>query len=1544
MSLFPISATGNLTIVNSKFFNNWGGCAILIRGNTHARIIDTEITGGKGGVCAEALIEQFKWANGSLYMQRVKISNQVTNTRGAGMSLTVMTGTTCQLTVIDCIFVNNTILRITGTGLLHGAGASLDTWVGRARFQNTLFVNNSIRISSSLTPTASMTNAGGGVSVYQSNSLPTDFVNCTISGNYVEGGLAMSGGLHHWQSWTTLTNITISDNTVVSLVADTRGYARGGGMLFYWLTLRENPGNSTLTNVMFLNNRVDSRSSSTGGALHIEAGNCIQCFVSQSVVFLNNNASVGTGASGATTSASGGAVYVNLLGGVLSGLQVLRNSVQSPLLGFGGGIHINSIPAAGLMLVDSLIDGNQMTDTTEFASLAGAGLASTGLTPVNLNRCNFTNNQALTLTKGQGGGVYSSSTAATMNIYQSLFQNNYAFAGGGIFGFATSIANSEISRNAAVNGGGVAIDGSGSGILQLSINSGVIIRDNYARQGGGIYLADGASLVASYSTFTNNTAEATGGLLYSSLSNVINIDSCSIVESHAADGGALSAIFFAVVTVTNTTVARCTATRVGGAFLVSQNSNLTLQQCTLVENQAGVSGAAVSIERSSVITDFGSTFSGNSAGEKGGAIFVGGSATSNLTGTMLTGNGAAAGGAVYLESGASLSISAVSVNDNIASGSGGGVYLTGTATATLSSSSFVGNQAADGAGLYCWASGNGKFASAPSAVVDATAIEWRSNVATGSGGALSLRQCAITLSNCAINSNMARTGGGVYSSVDCSMQAAQPCATTEASVLSGAAGLTQSNVTALWIGSGSVFFNNTATEKGGALYSAEAMGGFCLSEPASCARQASILPTVELSGVSFVGNSARGGGSVYWSQEEPLGLRASTFANNVASFGADYASMPATIRWTVRLPTDTPSGSLLSNSPNRTTIVSPSLQLQDFYGNDYLDGIMPTTGHQLAVEILLPSNAVLLTSTTQYQFNQNGVATLTTGLRALPPTFDLPMSFVVVPASGVLSINASINIASCPVGYEIDLSNNLCEQCAPQFFSLAGENCTSCLENARCQSGTIASSPGYYLQSRGNSVTLLACRDDLCRGNNNCIAHHQGELCTQCEVGYTLWDGFCQKCDSHGLGAMVVLVIFVGGFWVLWFKLSTRYEFQSLVFTYQAFAVLISGTGIYNQSFVQILSLLSVRNLLPFFCDKSLHFYDQFTFRLVVVPILMALLPVIIILNGWTSLVVEPRLWISRFFNSLFAWLPSVSGAQALEDTNDFDQSFYLSPTNIDKETFALHAHGDSMFSQLLKDSRVPMAFLAVGYTLSFLYISVLESFVSYLDCVELEPGVWYSTTDVTVKCYSGAYNSNLGLYSFFAALYLVILPLVSLFMLSGIVDKIVAELPDRGSLSKISLASHYLGLYGESHFGEALRRIESSAVRASRPYVWIAWNIARRALIVVPAALLRQNPTTRTLVITLNMFVLFLVHIYSRVLRSTLTSSRETVNLASLFAGGIFVLFYQLDCPACRGTAGLGFFMFLPILWHLFVLVVERMKLAAIKSENSRGVEMTAR
>jgi len=190
-------------------------------------------------------------------------------------------------------------------------------------------------------------------------------------------------------------------------------------------------------------------------------------------------------------------------------------------------------------------------------------------------------------------------------------------------------------------GGGIYV----SNVSYLVIESSVVIKNNSANSGGGLYLVDSIYNTISGSVYGNSANSGGGVYLYNSTDNTI---SGSVYSNSAANYG-------------------------GGVCL--ENSTYNTISGDICNNSATYYGGGVYLLVSPNTTISGSVYS-NSAINWGGGVYLSGSSNTTISGSVY-GNSANSGGGLYLDN-SDYFTNTGWITNNTAGSDGGGVYRSGS--------------------------------------------------------------------------------------------------------------------------------------------------------------------------------------------------------------------------------------------------------------------------------------------------------------------------------------------------------------------------------------------------------------------------------------------------------------------------------------------------------------------------------------------------------------------------------------------------------------------------------------------------------------------------------------------------------------------------------------------------------------------------------------------------------------------------------------------------------------------------------------------------
>jgi hypothetical protein len=226
----------------------------------------------------------------------------------------------------------------------------------------------------------------------------------------------------------------------------------------------------------------------------------------------------------------------------------------------------------------------------------------------------------------------------------------------------------------------------------------LVITDNSADEGGGIFVPGSVAFEVTNSHFEGNVAAENGAAISFPFS-VAYIDSSSFIDNEAPGGAITNEVSdfsdWSYLSITDSVLSG----NVGGAIYAK---HVDAENCEFSNNTA-VRGAAIRVVKFSLAVHD-CTFTGNHA-DYGGAIYDQGFWTyaSNVSifGSTFSGNTAKYGGAVYFTgtNGGNLLIEGAEFSDNSSThGSGGAVWMNSCDTCTVDGASFLNNDALAGGG------------------------------------------------------------------------------------------------------------------------------------------------------------------------------------------------------------------------------------------------------------------------------------------------------------------------------------------------------------------------------------------------------------------------------------------------------------------------------------------------------------------------------------------------------------------------------------------------------------------------------------------------------------------------------------------------------------------------------------------------------------------------------------------------------------------------------------------------------------------------------
>lgn len=623
------------------------------------------------------------------------------------------------------------------------------------------------------------------------------------------------------------------------------------------------------------------------GSVATTAGGCIS--IKASAVTLSSLDVSGCAAR------SGGGLFV----ASGSALQLTDTLIQSSVASSGAGIFVDA----------STVDGQNVQVQHCSANFSGGGVVLAGATSrlsgATIQECSA----------HQGGGVYVLNTARAALSHVEIKSNSAAMDGGGIFAAGTDIviASVRVANNTASNGGGLcAVNASVSGALRLEFNE--------AKYGGGALSSGLVTLEAV--VFDANSARSSGGGIFAGDGELTlrNVDVKACVSTNGMGGGV--SLENTRLTHDRVLISHCAALLGGGLYLNGSSFSppaadvlsspaaamLRLNEASGLGGNVYIIGALSSVDQLSIVG--GSAVSGGGiAVENAATCAISNSEVRNATVSSL-------GGGIYVGANADCLLLNAVVEFNNADHAGGGVAVY---QGIVHHSNVVvqRNKAKNGGGLYVSSSSSSGTSPVESSV--ANVVQWtdpsfqrslldanlvvsdansganalvecvatcelsgfriaRGEVPSGRGGGVYISgKGTTTISHVLLEQNRAQLGGGVFISQAANTSFSAVSVTDN--VAQRGAGLAVESKSAALAAvsvSASVFYNNTASQYGGAVY---------LSGPTFSATSMLVLEN------RATQSDAGQGGGIFSLAKASVTINKSLFLLNEALFGGSIAAI-----------------------------------------------------------------------------------------------------------------------------------------------------------------------------------------------------------------------------------------------------------------------------------------------------------------------------------------------------------------------------------------------------------------------------------------------------------------------------------------------------------------------------------------------------------------------------------------------------------------------------------------------------------------------------
>lgn len=568
------------------------------------------------------------------------------------------------VTIDHCTIQNNKTTEVS-----PNTSASVDIGAGGGVFVSD---KSHVTIQNGSTIQGNTGTRGGGI--YVENST-VEVKNSMIDGNTADdvpekapnSNKGLGGGIYSYESTLTVTDSTISGNEAkgsTSLIwynskdeISSEALGNGGG----GICAVGKKSDVTLDGVTVTGNKATYSKKGTGAGIEAQGGSLT---VKDSTI--SNNEAQGNG--GGIFSAEGNVLDV-------SGSTIQGNKADN-----GGGIHTGEARDVSKTPSKATITDTKILENEAIGSGEGGGVHVGTRADATLKGCTVANNKSVST----GGGI--AAKLSTVTLDDTTVENNQAVNGGGLFhlGIAVpgslTLQNGSIIRNntASSMGGGLFLWGN---VGLKSENS--EISGNKALYGAGIaasqYTANFASpKLELVDTKVNSNGDANtvmGGGLYLTSATELQVKKDSEINGNEAAYGAGICAANSTVSIEDSTVEKNTATTLGGALYVADNSNVTLTNVALLNNSAA-NGGALLLFNNGHATLSNVKLCGNSATNGGGAVYIWDNTSSLVAnaGTEFTDNRAKNGGAIY--NGGTLTLADGTTVAGNSADIGGGLYST----------------------------------------------------------------------------------------------------------------------------------------------------------------------------------------------------------------------------------------------------------------------------------------------------------------------------------------------------------------------------------------------------------------------------------------------------------------------------------------------------------------------------------------------------------------------------------------------------------------------------------------------------------------------------------------------------------------------------------------------------------------------------------------------------------------------------------------------------------------------------------------------------
>ncbi|WP_010257991.1 right-handed parallel beta-helix repeat-containing protein [Treponema primitia] len=300
-------------------------------------------------------------------------------------------------------------------------------------------------------------------------------------------------------------------------------------------------------------------------------------------------------------------------------------------------------------------------------------------------------------------------------------------------------------------GGGIFFENS----AELTLGTGVVVRDNHASEGGGLYGLTANLYLRGNAAIRNNTVstDEAGGILLRSGSFFMGDNA----EVSGNTGGGIVAWGSSVTIEGDARISNNSCEYIAAGLCLYISSDVILRgNAAVTGNTAGQSGGGIGGIQSVFVMLENSRISNNTAVHDGGGLYFVDSEIYVSGNAEITGNSAENdGGGIYAHDSVLAVRGASRIAENSAGDDGGGIYITGTEFFLGESASIEDNEAACGGGV-CSELG------AYSTMEDNSVVQGNSSSEQGGGGLCVGINAFMIMKGGIVRNNEAVYGGGVY--------------------------------------------------------------------------------------------------------------------------------------------------------------------------------------------------------------------------------------------------------------------------------------------------------------------------------------------------------------------------------------------------------------------------------------------------------------------------------------------------------------------------------------------------------------------------------------------------------------------------------------------------------------------------------------------------------------------------------------------------------------------------------------------------------------